>query len=481
MLERENFREYAHQVADKMADYLENVEEFDVLSKVKPRQIFDELPLSAPKEGESMDVILKDFDDIILKGMTHWQHPQFFGYFPANSSPASVLGEMLTATLGAQCMIWQTSPAAAELEEKTMIWLAEWCNLPKSWHGVIQDTASAGTLCSILTAREKATNFESNTKGLTAFDKKFRGYCSDQTHSSIDKAVRIAGIGSDNLIKIKTDSNFAIDINAFEQQIKEDIQNGFEPLWAVANLGTTSSTAFDNVTEMAKVCKKYNIWLHIDAAYAGTAAILPEKRYLFEGIEEGDSYVFNPHKWMFVNFDCSVYYVKDKAALIQTFEILPEYLKTVFDGNEENTVNNYKDWGVALGRRFRALKLWFVMRNFGLDGIQSKLRLHLSLTDYFTQKIINHSDFELITNPELGLVCFRYFDKTKTNEELNKINTQILHSLNETGKVFLSHTKLNDKYVLRLSIGQTYVEKKHIDGFWELLLSVSSEQLSAIS
>ena len=477
MLERENFREYAHKVADKMADYLENVEEYDVLSQVKPRQIFDELPLHAPQKGEHMDVILKDFDNIILKGMTHWQHPQFFGYFPANSSPASVLGEMLTATLGAQCMIWQTSPAAAELEEKTLIWLAEWCNLPKNWHGVIQDTASAGTLCSILTAREKATNFESNTKGLTFFDKKFRTYCSDQTHSSIDKAVRIAGIGSDNLIKIKTDSNFAIDINAFEEQVKQDIQDGFSPLWAVANLGTTSSTAFDNVTEMAKICKKYNVWLHIDAAYAGTAAILPEKRYLFEGIEEGDSYVFNPHKWMFVNFDCSAYYVKDKAALIQTFEILPEYLKTGFESN----VNNYKDWGVALGRRFRALKLWFVMRNFGLDGIQEKLRLHLSLTDYFTQKIINYSDFELITNPELGLVCFRYFDTTKTNEELDKINAQILHTLNETGKVFLSHTKLNDKYVLRLSIGQTYVEKKHIDNFWELLLSVTSKQLSVTS
>ncbi|WP_291727595.1 pyridoxal phosphate-dependent decarboxylase family protein [Bernardetia sp.] len=476
MLQRENFREYAHKVADKMADYLENVEDFEVLSKVEPRQIFDELPVSAPKEGESMDVILKDFDDIIMKGMTHWQNPQFFGYFPANSSPASVLGEMLTATLGAQCMIWQTSPAAAELEEKTMIWLAEWCGLPKDWHGVIQDTASAGTLCSLLTAREKATNFESNTKGLAFFNKKFRTYCSDQTHSSIDKAVRIAGIGSDNLIKIKTDSNFAIDINAFEEQVKQDIQDGFTPLWAVANLGTTSSTAFDNVVEMAEVCSKYGIWLHIDAAYAGTAAILPEKRYLFEGIELGDSYVFNPHKWMFVNFDCSAYYVKDKVALIRTFEILPEYLKTGF----ESKVNNYRDWGVALGRRFRALKLWFVMRNFGLDGIQEKLRLHLSLADYFTQKIISHQNFELITNPELGLVCFRYFDEDKSAEELDKINEQILKSLNQTGKVFLSHTKLNGKYVLRLSIGQTYVEKKHIDNFWELLLSVSSEQLSVL-
>ncbi len=469
MLEREDFREYAHKVADKMADYLENIEKSDVLSKVKPRQIFDELPVHAPKKGESMDVILKDFDTIILKGMTHWQHPQFFGYFPANSSPASVLGEMLTATLGAQCMIWQTSPAAAELEEKTMIWLGEWCNLPKQWHGVIQDTASSATLCALLTARERATNFESNTKGLAFFDKKFRTYCSDQTHSSIDKAVRIAGIGSDNLIKIKTDSNFSMDINAFEEQIKKDIQDGLTPLWAVANLGTTSSTAFDNVTKMAQICEKYGIWLHIDAAYAGTAAILPEKRYLFEGIEHGDSYVFNPHKWMFVNFDCSAYYVKDKGALIQTFEILPEYLKTGFESN----VNNYRDWGVALGRRFRALKLWFVMRNFGLDGIQSKLRLHLSLTDYLTQKIIRHSDFELITNPEVGLICFRYFDKNKTDEDLNKINAQMLYSLNQTGKVFLSHTKLNNKYVLRLSIGQTYVEKKHIDNFWELLLSVA--------
>ncbi|MFC2097907.1 pyridoxal phosphate-dependent decarboxylase family protein [Bacteroidota bacterium] len=465
MNDPKEFRKFAHQFVDWMADYLENIESYPVKSQVKPGEIFSKIPDFAPEKGESMESIFQDFQRIILPGITHWQSPGFHAYFPGNSSYPSLLAEMLTATLGAQCMKWVTSPAATELEEKVMNWLKELIGIPAGWDGVIQDTASTATLTAILCAREKYSNFSINEKGFVG-ENKYRIYCSTETHSSIEKAVRIAGYGKNSLVKIKTDSNYALDPLALEATIRNDINIGLEPVCVVATLGTTGSTAIDPLDKIASICEKNNIWLHVDAAYAGTALFLPEYKWMINGINKADSFVFNPHKWLFTNFDCSAYFVKDKALLISTFEILPEYLKTSTGKN----VNDYCDWGIQLGRRFRALKLWFVLRNFGVEGIQNKLRFHISLSKEFRNFIDNDKEFELITEPSVNVVCFHFIPTEISDiEKINLINETLLEEINKSGEVFLSHTKLNGVYTIRMVIGQTNVERKHIVNAWELI------------
>jgi aromatic-L-amino-acid decarboxylase len=461
----QEFRQRAHQLVDWMADYLENIEEYPVKSSAKPQEILKKLPSSPPLEAESFDLIFQDFREKIMPGITHWQHPSFFAYFPANSSFPAILAEMLTATLGAQCMIWETSPAAAELEEQMMEWLKTMMGVPHKWVGVIQDTASTATLCAILTAREQFSDFQINEQGFD--NQQFTVYCSTQTHSSIDKAVKIAGLGKQNLRKIAVDSAFAMKPNELVATIELDISRGKRPLCVVAAIGTTSSTAIDPLREIGEICQKYGIFLHVDGAYAGTASILPEKRWILDGLELADSYVFNPHKWMLTNFDCTAYFVKDKAALIRTFEILPEYLKT----KNDTQVNNYRDWGIQLGRRFRALKLWFVIRSFGVAGIQAKIRGHIELAQNLKQKIENHPAFELLAPVDFNLVCFRYKPLNINDlEELNQLNAQLLEQINQSGKAYLTHTKLNDIYTLRLVMGQTQVEVRHLEAIWALIL-----------
>ncbi|MFC2117984.1 pyridoxal phosphate-dependent decarboxylase family protein [Bacteroidota bacterium] len=465
MNDPKEFRKFAHQFVDWMADYLENIESYPVKSQVKPGEIFSKIPDFAPEKGESMESIFQDFQRIILPGITHWQSPGFHAYFPGNSSYPSLLAEMLTATLGAQCMKWVTSPAATELEEKVMNWLKELIGIPAGWDGVIQDTASTATLTAILCAREKYSNFSINEKGFVG-ENKYRIYCSTETHSSIEKAVRIAGYGKNSLVKIKTDSNYALDPLALEATIRNDINIGLEPVCVVATLGTTGSTAIDPLDKIASICEKNNIWLHVDAAYAGTALFLPEYKWMINGINKADSFVFNPHKWLFTNFDCSAYFVKDKELLIRTFEILPEYLKT----STGKKVNDYCDWGIQLGRRFRALKLWFVLRNFGVEGIQNKLRFHISLSKEFRNFIDNDKEFELITEPSVNVVCFHFIPPEISDiEKINLINETLLEEINKSGEVFLSHTKLNGVYTIRMVIGQTNVERKHIVNAWELI------------
>ncbi|MCF8369548.1 MAG: aminotransferase class I/II-fold pyridoxal phosphate-dependent enzyme [Bacteroidales bacterium] len=457
MLNNSEFRKQAHQFVDWMADFLENIEELPVKSQVMPGEIIDQLPISPPLEPESMDTIFHDFQKIILPGITHWQSPNFFAYFPANSSYPSLLAEMLTATLGAQCMVWETSPAAAELEELVLNWIKKMIGIPENFHGVIQDTASTATLTALLTAREKISSYRINEKGFD--DKKFRVYCSSETHSSIEKGVKIAGLGKENLVKIEVDENFAIQTEKLEKAIIEDIQNGYIPVCIIASIGTTGSTAIDPLKPLGEIAAKYKIWLHVDAAFAGTALILDEYKWMIEGIEQADSFVFNPHKWMFTNFDCSAYYVKDKDALLNTFSINPEYLRTKTAGQ----VNDYRDWGIQLGRRFRALKLWFVIRNYGINGLQEKIREHISLAKEFELWVDENEDFELITPRTLSLVCFRYNPSGIKNEEaINQMNEKLLHSINSQGKMFLSHTRLNGKYTLRMVFGQTNVERKHV-------------------
>ncbi|MCP4149579.1 MAG: aspartate aminotransferase family protein, partial [bacterium] len=396
-------------------------------------------------------------------GITHWQHPSFFAYFNANSSFPSLLGEMLTSALGAQCMSWQTSPAATELEERVMEWTGQLLGLPDTFTGVIQDTASTASLCAILTAREKYTDYGVNKTGF--YDKeRFIVYCSSEAHSSIERAVKIAGLGSENLRKIEVDGEYAMIPAKLEDAITLDRERGYKPLAVVAAFGTTGSTAVDPLEPISVICRREELWLHVDAAYAGTALVLPDKRALLKGIESADSFVFNPHKWMFTNFDCSAYFVKDKEALIRTMEILPEYLKT----KEGERVNNYRDWGIQLGRRFRALKLWFVIRSFGTAGLQDKIRKHIKWAQELACQIESTPGFQLMAPVPFATVCFRFKPNGITDtEELNKLNAKLMESLNETGKMYLTHTKLSGMYTLRLVIGQTNQEKSHIDTAWE--------------
>ena len=378
----EEFRKHGHQVIDWVADYLENIEQYPVKSQVNPGDIAATLPMLPPEQGEPFEQLLSDVEEKILPGITHWQHPNFHAYFNANGSYASILAELITAAIGAQCMIWETSPAAAELEERVMEWLINMSGLPQNWDGVIQDTASTGTLVSILTAREKITRFNINNRGFS--NEKLRIYCSAQTHSSIDKSVKIAGIGLDNLVKIPVDDQMALLPHLLEEAIKSDLALGKIPCCIITTLGTTGTTAMDPLEAIADIAIKYNVWHHVDAAYAGAAFVLPEYRHFLKGIEKADTYLFNPHKWMFTNFDCTAYFVKDKEALIQTFEILPEYLKT----NTRGKVNDYRDWGIPLGRRFRALKLWFVIREYGASGIRIKIKEHIALAAWLEQQVI---------------------------------------------------------------------------------------------
>ncbi len=463
-MELTEFRKYGHDMVDWMVDYLENVEKYPVKSQVAPREIINKLPLNPPTKGEKFDKIFADFEEIIIPGITHWQHPSFFAYFPANSCRISVLAEMLMATLGAQCMSWVTSPAATELEERVMEWLRDMIGLPREFSGVIQDTASTSTVCSLLTAREKITNYEINSAGMN--DKgTLTTYCSTETHSSIEKAVKIIGTGKDNLRKIPVDENYTLQSEALKEAIESDIENNMKPLAVVATIGTTGSTAVDPLKEIGEICSKYNIWLHVDAALAGTALILPEYRWMIEGIEYADTFVFNPHKWMFTNFDCSAYFIKDPEALVRTFEILPEYLKTKAEG-----VKNYRDWGLQLGRRFRALKLWWVIRHHGIEGLQKRIRNHIQMAHNLAKKIKESNNFELLAPVPLNTICFRYKPLgTKDLGEINRLNEELLERLNRTGKVYMTHTKLNDVYTIRIAIGQTYVEQRHVDAAWHLI------------
>jgi len=459
-MELDAFRKQAHQMVDWMADYLENVSDFPVSPDVVPGQIRARIPSQAPEQPEPFEQIFADFEKNILPGMTHWQHPSFFGYFPANSSPPSVLAEMLTATLGAQCMSWLTSPAATELEQRMMEWLRDLLALPANWTGVIQDTASTATFCALLSARERATAGKANLQGLQG-QPQFTVYCSSEAHSSIEKAVRMAGLGSDNLRKIDVDQAFAMVPSELALQVYRDREAGFTPLCVVAAFGTTGSTAIDPLGPLAQLCQRENLWLHVDAAFAGSALILPEMHSWAEGLEAADSFVFNPHKWLMTNFDCSAYYVKDPQALLDTFALTPEYLKT----DQDHQVYNYRDWGPQLGRRFRALKLWFVLRSYGATGLRQIIRRHLQWAQDLAAEIQAAPDFELLAPVTFNTLCFRYLPAQA--QDLDQVNQTLLQVLNASGELFMTHTRLKGVYVLRWVLGQTQLDQHHIAAAWE--------------
>ncbi|WP_421898550.1 pyridoxal phosphate-dependent decarboxylase family protein [Marinoscillum sp.] len=468
-MNHEEFRKNAHAAVDWVADYLQQIEKYPVKSQVAPKDIYNQIAPSPPGSGEPFEALMSDLDNIIMPGITHWQHPHFHAYFPGNSSYPSVIAEILTAGIGAQCMVWETSPAAAELEERMMEWFKEMMGLPTDWHGVIQDTASTATLTALLTAREWKTDFQSNTKGVT--ERKLRIYCSTETHSSAEKAVKIAGLGSENLVKIPVDGEMSMVPAALQKAIEADMASGYTPCMVISAMGTTGTLAFDPTKQIGEICRQYNIWFHVDAAYAGSALVLPELEWLREGLELADSFVFNPHKWLFTNFDCSAYFVKDKEALIKTFEILPEYLKTKTRGQ----VNDYRDWGIQLGRRFRALKLWFVIRTYGVDHLRSTIRTHIGYGAWLANQIEKDSHFELLTPQKLNMVVFRYSASDKSTEELNTINESILTQINLSGKAYITHTKVNGMYGIRVVLGQTRLEKKHVENLWGLLVKTSDE------
>lgn len=463
------FRQRAHQLADWMADYFENIAQYPVKPAIAPGDIKAQLPDNPPLASEPFDALMADFQSIILPGMTHWSHPQFFAYFPTGNSAPSVLAEMLTAAMGAQCMIWQTSPAAEELEERVMEWLRDMLGLPNNWVGVIQDTASTATLASLITAREQASQWAINQSGFYQ-SPRLRVYASAQVHSSILKDVRIAGYGEDNLVYIPTDEAYAMIPEALEQAMLDDIEQGFRPACVVAAIGTTSSTAMDPLRPIGEICRRHKVFLHVDAAYAGAAFLLPEMRHLIEGIELADSLVFNPHKWMFTNFDCTAYFVRDKAALVSSFSILPEYLKTP----EDQLVNNYRDWGIPLGRRFRALKLWFVIRSYGVEGLQFKIRSHIEYGQRLAALIAAAPDFEIMAPVPLNLVCFRYLPQPELSPEaVDRLNEQLLLRLNGSGRILLTQTRLSGRYVIRMVAGQTDATWEEIEKGWELIQSTA--------
>jgi len=460
----DEFRKYAHDLVEWIAGYFENVENYPVKSQVKPGEIFDRIPGKAPLLPEPFENLIRDLDEIIMPGITHWQSPDFFAYFPSNSSPPSVLAEMITAALGAQCMNWETSPAAAELEEKMMIWLRDLTGLPENFEGVIQDSASSATLAAILTAREKSTDYLINNTGFKN-SPQLRVYCSEQAHSSVEKAVKISGIGRSNLVRIPVRNDFSMDPAKLETAVSEDIRNGYLPCCVVATIGTTGTTAVDPLRPVGEICRKNNIWLHVDAAMAGTALLPPEFRWMTDGKEYIDSFLFNPHKWMFTNFDCTAYFIKDAARLIKTFEILPEYLKTRTRG----CVNDYRDWGIPLGGRFRALKLWSVIRSYGVEGLQDKIRQHIRFASELEEMIREEKDFEILAPVVINVVCFRYKPEGMDEDSLNKLNEKLNHALNDSGKIYLSHTVTAGKYTLRMVTGQTNVTLAHVRKAWELI------------
>jgi aromatic-L-amino-acid/L-tryptophan decarboxylase len=456
----EEFRKHGHAVVDWIADYYARIESYPVLSRAEPGQVRASLPTTPPAKGESFDAILGDIEKLILPGITHWQSPNFFAFFPANASGPAILGDLLSSGLGVQGMLWATSPACTELETHVLDWLVAMLDLPRKFlstdtgGGVIQDTASSASLCALLAARERATNFASNKRGC---DGRLVAYTSSQAHSSIEKDVQIAGLGVNNLRLIEVDQNFAMRPDALARQIDQDRAAGLVPCFVCATIGTTSSNAIDPLPEIGRICRHNNLWFHVDAAMSGTAALCPEFRHTHDGVALADSYTFNPHKWMFTNFDCNCFYVADRKALIQTLSILPEYLRN--QATESGAVFDYRDWQIPLGRRFRALKLWFVIRHYGVEGLQYHIRRHVELAQQFAGWVKNDDRFELAAPAPLNLVCFRH----KGGDERNQ---KLMDRLNRSGDLYLTHTRLNDRLTLRFCVGQTNTMQRHVERAW---------------
>lgn len=464
----EQFRKFGHKLVDWVAAFLEQIERHPVLPDVKPGDIRNLLPNSPPDCGESMEEILPDIDKIIMPGMTHWNHPNFFAYFAITGSGPGIFGEFLSAAFNINGMLWKTCPASSELEKVSLDWLRQMLGLPQNFWGIIYDTASISSLHAIAAAREQLTELRIREEGLPGRLEvpRLRLYTSEQAHSSIEKAAITLGIGTNGVRKIPVDDAFRMNPDLLSEAISEDRRQGWRPFCVVATVGTTSTTSIDPVAEIAEVCERDGLWLHVDAAYGGAAAAVPEMKHVLEGCERADSIVVNPHKWLFVPVDLSAFYTRKPEVLRRAFSLVPEYLRT----QEDSEVENYMDYGVQLGRRFRALKLWFVLRYFGCQGIVERIRYHIALALKFANWIDAHPDFERTAPTPFSTVCFRARPKNMDDENaLNTLNEQLLNAVNATREVFLSHTKLNQKFVLRLAIGNLRTEERHVRRAWEIL------------
>ncbi len=466
----DDFRHYGHRLIDWIADYLEHPERYPVLSPSQPDEIKAQLPTTPPQQPETVYQILTDFEKIIMPGLTHWNHPGFFAYFGITGSGPGILGELLTAALNVNAMLWRTSPAATELEEVTLDWLRQMLGLPATFDGVIMDTASVASMLAIAAAREAVEGLAVRTKGLAgrADVPRLRVYISDQTHSSVEKGAIILGIGQDNVVKIPSDDHFRLNPGELERAIKADLAAGHHPLFVCATVGTTSTTSIDPVPAIAEIAQRYRLWLHIDGAYGGMAAILPEMRHVLAGAEQADSLVVNPHKWLFTPIDLSAFYIRHPDILKQAFSLIPEYLRSA--ETDAKIVKDYMDYGVQLGRRFRALKLWLVIRTFGSEGLAARLREHIRLGQQFAAWIDESPNFERMAPTPFSTVCFRAHPPRLDDEtELDQLNEALLNAVNATGEIFISHTKLHGCYILRLAIGNIRSDEYRVRRAWELL------------
>ncbi len=469
------FKIFGYQMVDWVADYLAQPDKYPVLARTTPGKIKQQLPSEPPIDGESMEQILQDFEKIILPGITHWNHPAFFAYFSITGSAPGILAEMLSAALNVNAMLWKTSPAATELEEVVLNWLRQMLGLPTEFMGVIMDTASVSSLCAIIAAREAKGELKIRQEGMTgrAHIPRLRLYTSEQAHSSIEKGAIVAGIGISGVRKIPVDSEYRMIPRALEEAIIEDKNAGWLPFCVCTTIGTTSTTSIDPVPQIAEIAQRHGLWHHVDAAYGGSAAILPEMKHVLDGCDKADSFVMNPHKWLFTPIDFSAFYFRHPDIVRNAFSLVPEYLRT----KEDEVVKNFMDYGVSLGRRFRALKLWFIIRYFGKEGLMQRIRYHISLAQKFARWIEDSTNFQLLAPVPFSTLCFRMVpedlsDSTedkKVHNYLNALNEALLQTVNQSGKVFLSHTTLNDIYTIRLAIGNIKTTEKNVEEAWKVL------------
>ncbi|MCA9743280.1 MAG: amino acid decarboxylase [Deferribacteres bacterium] len=474
-----DFRKYGYAMVDWIANFFDTIEDRPVLPAIQPGDIRSKIPSSAPKLPEAFEKMIADIDRVIMPGMTHWNHPRYLAYFSSVGSAPGVLGELLAAALNINGMLWQSCPSSTELEQVTTAWMRQLLGLPDHFFGVIYDTGSVSTMHALAAAREQMADLQIREKGMTgrADLPRLRLYISEHTHSSIDKAALALGIGMEGIRRIPSDANFAMQPEALRTAIQEDRSTGWRPFCVVATIGTTSTTAVDPVAEIANICEREDLWLHVDAAYAGSAAILPEMQHHFAGWEKADSVLVNPHKWLFVPLDLSLMYTRKPGVLRRAFSLVPEYLRTAHDDN----VVNFMDYGIPLGRRFRSIKLWFVLRYYGVDGLMARLRYHIQLAQNLAQKIDADSDFERVAPTHFSTVAFRACPAGWQDEDaLNKLNARLLEAVNATRRFYLTHTKIGGKFVLRIAIGNIRTEARHIEDVWQLLRTMLRDVLKNV-
>ncbi len=467
----DEFSRWGTRISNWASSYHKTLRERPVRAQTKPGDIINALPLSPPEDGEEMEKIFADFEADIMPGITHWQHPRFFAYFPANAAPPSMLAEFLVTILAQQCMLWQTSPAATEMETRMLEWLRQAIGLPQEFSGVIQDSASSATLVAVLTMRELALDWQGNKKGLAA-NPRLRVYCSSEVHTSIDRAIWVSGIGQDNLVRIATKGELrGMDPEELEAAIKADLAAGLKPAGIIACTGGTGSGSADDLASIIAIGKKYDLYIHVDAAWAGAAMICPEFRTLWKGVEGADSVVFNPHKWMGAQFDCSAHFLKNPDSLVKTLAIQPEYLKT----HGHDGLINYSEWSVPLGRRFRALKIWFLIRYYGLEALRNRIRNHVSWSKSLAQRLARQPDFTITTGPVLSLFTFRYTPAGKHN--LDEINQQLVNRINDEGLLYLTQTRVDDQLVIRFQVGQFDVEEEDVIAAFDIIARTAREEI----